>query len=600
MKKRNNKRRNVNYILKLAFEPKLWFVFIIPMLAIILSQKDVISSLLSARIFNNFQFAVEGDHDISFLKKAIFLSVLLFLTDIFEWLFNTISDLIENYWREHVSVKLEKSFIEKDFKTDIADFDNPNLKSRRSLAQAVDPVGQIKAAITCIGKILVTFSFAAILWRYSPVMVFVAVIIKIPTYFVIGKINNENREFRIETGVVNREKNYYKNIPVDRATAKEFKMFDMKAYICEKYKIIVEKYYKFFKGKYVKNATGNSLLEYYDKVIIIAAQIVIGISVFTGSMMFGDYILFISAFKNLYGSAESLASYAAQFKDMRIQNNMLREYIENNSIFENGEGKVVNVSNKLHTFEFKDVSFTYPGTTKEILHNLNLTIYGGKTYGIVGLNGSGKSTLVNLLLRLYEPDSGEILLDGVNIKKYNIYSYYETIACVFQCTTHYAMTIKDYIASGNACDENKVRSAINKVKLDAWCNELQHGIDTMLTRAFSSENNSVEPSMGQWQKLSIARAIYKDSPIMILDEPSASLDVDSEHEIFKYIARLADTKTAILISHRLSNIIECDHIFVLQDGNLAEQGNHLELLEMGGIYANLFNSQAKYYKSEEE
>lgn len=600
MKKQNKKHRNSKYILSLAIEPKLWFVIIIPVLTILLGQKEVITSWLSARIFNNFQFAVESDHEISFLKKAIFLSVLLFLADILEWLFNTISDLIENYWRERVSVKLEKTFIEKDFKTDIADFDNPDLKSRRSLAQAVDPVGQIKAATTCIGKILAILSFAVILWRYSPVMVLVAIIIKIPTYFVIGKINNENRKFRIETGAVNREKNYYKNIPVDRATAKEFKIFDMKAYVCEKYEKTVEKYYKFFKRKYVKNATGNSLLEYYDKVIIIVVQIVIGTSVFTGSMMFGDYILFISAFKNLYGSAESIANYAAQFKDMHIQNNMFGEYIENNSIFENGESKAVKVSNKLHTFEFKDVSFTYPGTTKEILHNLNLSIYGGKTYGIVGLNGSGKSTLVNLLLRLYEPDSGEILLDGVNIKEYDIYSYYETIACVFQCTTHYAMTIKDYIASGNTSDENRIRNAINKVKLDAWCNELPHGMDTMLTRAFSFGNNSVEPSMGQWQKLSIARAIYKDSPIMILDEPSASLDVDSEHEIFKYTAGLADKKTAILISHRLSNIIECDHIFVLQDGNLVEQGNHIELLEMGGIYANLFSSQAKYYKSGEE
>ena len=206
--------------------------------------------------------------------------------------------------------------------------------------------------------------------------------------------------------------------------------------------------------------------------------------------------------------------------------------------------------------------------------------------------------MVNLLLRLYEPDSGEILLDGVNIKEYNIHSYYEAIACVFQNTTHYAMPIKDYVSAGKPCDIDKAQAAIKQVKLDKWCDELPHGLDTMLTRAFTSETDSVEPSIGQWQKLSIARAIYKDAPIMILDEPSASLDVDSENEIFNYITQLTVKKTAILISHRLSNIIGCDHIFVLQDGCLVEQGNHQTLLEMGGVYANLFESQAKYYKSE--
>ena len=160
------------------------------------------------------------------------------------------------------------------------------------------------------------------------------------------------------------------------------------------------------------------------------------------------------------------------------------------------------------------------------------------------------------------------------------------------------MTIKDYISSGKPCDIDKAESAIKQVKLDSWCDELPHGLDTMLTRAFTSETDSVEPSIGQWQKLSIARAIYKDAPIMILDEPSASLDVDSENEIFNYITQLTVKKTAILISHRLSNIIGCDHIFVLQDGCLVEQGNHQTLLEMGGVYANLFNSQAKYYKAE--
>lgn len=597
MRKLNKKDGNIRLILKLALEPKLWFVIIIPILTIILGQKEVMTSWLTAQIFNKLQFVVEGNRDIALLKSAVLFGFLLFLVNIVEWFINTISSLIENYWREHVKVNLQRKFLRKDYKIDIANFDNPDLQSQRSVAQATDPVDQIKTVVSCVSKIFVIISFSVALWQYHPILIVIGFVVKIPAFFVTNKINEENRKFRIETDVINRQKNYYKNIPVARAVAKEFKIFNMKDYVCEKYDQTVKNYYKKFKGRYIRDVTNRSILVHYDSIVTIIVQITIGVSVFTGKMLFGDFTLILAAFNNLAGSFESFVEFAAKFKDLREQNNMLREYLDEEAIFDAGEKNSIEVKGTLHTIEFKNVSFTYPGTEKEVLHNLNLTISEGKTYGLVGLNGSGKSTLVNLLLRLYEPTMGEIQLNGINIKEYNIHSYYETIACVFQNTTKYAMPIKDYISSGKPCDIQKAVDAIVQVKLNDWCSELPHGLDTMLTRAFSSQSDSIEPSIGQWQKLSIARALYKDSPIMILDEPSASLDVDSENEIFNYIANLTEKKTAILISHRLSNIIECDHIFVLQDGCLVEQGNHHNLIELGGLYAKLFESQSKYYKT---
>lgn len=566
MKNQNKKDGNIRLILKIALEPKLWFVIIIPILTIILGQKEVVTSWLSAQIFNKLQFVVTGNRDITLLKSAVFFSALLFLVNIAAWLITTVSDFIENYWREYVGVKLQRRFMQKDYKIDIADFDNPELQSRRSVAQGTDPVGQIKTVVACISKIFVTISFAVILWQYHPILIPIAFVVKIPAYFVTNKVNEENRKFRIETDVINREKGYYQNLPVDRSVAKEFKIFNMKDYVCDKYDQTVRNYYKKFKNRYIKDVTHRSILSNYDLIVTIVIQIVLGISVFTGKMLFGDYTLLLAAFTNLAGGFESLVDFATQFKDLHEQNNMFREYLDDEAIFDEGEKNTREVTGKLHTIAFRNVFFTYPGTEKEVLHNLNMTVSEGKTYGLVGLNGSGKSTLVNLLLRLYEPTSGEILLDGINIKEYNIRSYYEAIACVFQNTTRYAMPVKDYISSGKECDMKKVEGAIRQVKLDNWCSELPHGLDTMLTRAFSSESDSVEPSVGQWQKLSIARAIYKDSPIMILDEPSPSLDVDSENEIFTYIAKLAVKKTAVLISHRLSNIMECDSIYFLKDG----------------------------------
>lgn len=597
MKNQNKKDGNIRLILKIALEPKLWFVIIIPILTIILGQKEVVTSWLSAQIFNKLQFVVTGNRDITLLKSAVFFSALLFLVNIAAWLITTVSDFIENYWREYVGVKLQRRFMQKDYKIDIADFDNPELQSRRSVAQGTDPVGQIKTVVACISKIFVTISFAVILWQYHPILIPIAFVVKIPAYFVTNKVNEENRKFRIETDVINREKGYYQNLPVERSVAKELKIFNMKDYVCDKYDQTVRNYYKKFKNRYIKDFTHRSILSNYDLIVTIVIQIVLGISVFTGKMLFGDYTLLLAAFTNLAGGFESLVDFATQFKDLHEQNNMFREYLDDEAIFDEGEKNTREVTGKLHTIAFRNVFFTYPGTEKEVLHNLNMTVSEGKTYGLVGLNGSGKSTLVNLLLRLYEPTSGEILLDGINIKEYNIRSYYEAIACVFQNTTRYAMPVKDYISSGKECDMKKVEGAIRQVKLDNWCSELPHGLDTMLTRAFSSESDSVEPSVGQWQKLSIARAIYKDSPIMILDEPSASLDVDSENEIFTYIAKLAVKKTAVLISHRLSNIMECDSIYFLKDGQITEKGTHRELMAQNGAYAELFMRQAKYYQS---
>ena len=235
------KNGNVKFILNLALEPKLWFIIFIPVLAIILEQKEFVSSWLSAQIFNILQFIVEGKHDISLLRSAIFFSVLLFCVNIAEWLISTISGLIENYWREHVNVKLQTKFMKKDYRIDIANFDNPELQSRRSVAQGIDPIDQIKKVISGVAKIPVAISFGTVLWNYNPLMVFIAVIVKLPLYFIRTKINNENREFHIQTDVLQREKSYFRNIPVDKSSVKEFKIYHMQEYVCDKYDVSVKK-----------------------------------------------------------------------------------------------------------------------------------------------------------------------------------------------------------------------------------------------------------------------------------------------------------------------------------------------------------------------
>ena len=185
---KNRKDGNIRLILKLALEPKLWFVIIIPIFTVALGQAEVVTSWLIAQIFNKLQFVVEGNDDIALLKSAVMSGVLLFIVYIAVWLFNSISDLVENYWREHVNVKLQVKFIKKDYKINISDYDNPDLQSRRSVAQGTDLVSQIKTVLSCISKIFAIISFTVILWSYNPFLVLVAFIAKLPAYFVINKV----------------------------------------------------------------------------------------------------------------------------------------------------------------------------------------------------------------------------------------------------------------------------------------------------------------------------------------------------------------------------------------------------------------------------
>ena len=589
--------KNITFILKLAVTPGLWFVIFVPIVRIIIAQREVVLAWLSANIFNNLQIMLSSDRDAKYLRTAIFYGITMFVVFIAEWLLSTISDMIENYWRERTNLKLKRRFMQKDYKMDAAYFDDPDKQSHRSIVESVDPVGEIMSVVSVVGKLCSAVSFAVIMWQYSPLFIPVALLIQLPTYFINNRLITADRKFRLASDPIIRERDYYKSVPVDKSDVKEYKVFSMTEYIVEKYKKTSSLYFKKYRGHYIRDSVGTDFIREYLAVINLVSQIVLGFSVFVGKILFGEYTLLLAAFNNLSGSISVLMDFSAECHDMHEQNELLLDYFDESTIFERSEACARKVEKKPHTMELRGVSFRYPGCEKYVLRDISMTLEPGKSYGLVGLNGCGKSTLVNILLRLYEPESGEILLDGVNIKEYEINSYYSAFACVFQSATKYSMTIRDYISAGKECDAERLENAIKRAGLDEWCGSLPGGADTMLTRAFTSENSSVEPSIGQWQKLSIARAIYRDSEIMILDEPSASLDVDAENEIFGYITALSENKTSLLISHRLSNIMDCDRIFLMRDGSLAEQGAHRELLEQDGEYAKLYMMQAKHYQS---
>ena len=243
-----------------------------------------------------------------------------------------------------------------------------------------------------------------------------------------------------------------------------------------------------------------------------------------------------------------------------------------------------------------NVSFKYPGADKHVLKDINFKINPGETVVLVGLNGAGKTTLIKLLTRLYDPTEGVILLDGKDIRTYNVKDLYSLFGIIFQDFGRYAFTVKENISFGNInaeLDFERMKEAARQSGADVFIEKYPSGYETPLTRYF--EDNGAELSIGQWQKLAIARAFYSNADILILDEPTASLDPMAEQEIFNQFDELRNGKTSIFVSHRLSSATTASKIIVLENGQVIEIGSHEELMKKQEKYYTLFSTQAKRY-----
>ncbi len=245
---------------------------------------------------------------------------------------------------------------------------------------------------------------------------------------------------------------------------------------------------------------------------------------------------------------------------------------------------------------FDNVSFSYPGTNKAVLKNFSLKINPGEKIALVGINGAGKTTLIKLLCRFYDPDEGKITLDGHDLKDIDPESWYYQVGAIFQDYAKYHFIVKEAIAigrTGATSSIEKVKEAAKAGEADVFIEEWEKKYEQMLGKEFTE---GVEPSIGQWQKLALARTFYRDPKVLILDEPTSSIDAEAEAKIFEKLEALPRDRTVILISHRFSTVRQADKIGVIEDGQLKELGSHEDLLKINGTYAHLFTLQAKGYQ----
>lgn len=314
-----------------------------------------------------------------------------------------------------------------------------------------------------------------------------------------------------------------------------------------------------------------------------------------GIIAIADFMMLVNA-SNTFGN--SLNAIISQIQDLSKKIQFAYDYVDFLQMeWEKKDGTKIPNNDKIHSIEFKHVTFAYPGNDKKVLDDVSVTINAGEKISIVGFNGAGKSTFIKVLCRLYTINEGEILVDGININDFSLEEYYKLISVVFQDFVVLAFSVKDNILLGDSenTSDGDIMPLIEQVGLEKKINALPMGINTPVYKWY--DVRGFEPSGGEQQKMVMARAIYKAGSIVILDEPTAALDPIAEAEIYEQFNDMVDNKTALFISHRLSSCKFCDRILVFENGKIIENGTHKELLEyQNGVYAMMYQTQAQYYQ----
>lgn len=531
------------------------------------------------------------------LKPPAFWLITLALCTLFVNYFTKLSTYYREIAQEYMNCKVANIVMGKIDELDLSYFDDPktydsiekvsNESVARCISILVMLVTLLRYITTFIGILVVIISLS------GSIAIFMCVTM-IPIFYV--SISIAFRQYQIYSNRVQnlRLADYLKELSLKYENIKELKIYQAIVYLKNKMIEIYTGYIKedkVYKKRFLRELTLTDILQYIFST---------GIKVFTvfksiiEKRTIGDLTMYISALDNMENSIRIiLDSVASLYSDNLYMENLIAlTKMESNM---KDVGKRV-LTEEFEVIEFKNVSFKYPNTEKYVLKDLNIKFEKKKSYALVGLNGSGKTTFVKLLMRLYDPQKGEVLIDGINIKEFTIQSLRENIGVIFQDFIRYPLTVKENINIGVKEKEDNLKSIIEAAKIsgaDEFINNLPLKYESMLQKEW---DNGSELSVGQWQKIAIARAILKDSSILILDEPSSALDPKSEYEMFQKMKNLMIGKMSIMITHRFSNVRIVDEIFVMKNGEIVEFGTHENLMKKEGEYFKLYNIQAKYYK----
>ncbi len=600
------------YICGMVWKTGPWILIVMVLTAVLTGILPMVGSLLSKEILNELQviIAARASAQVSgaaytavfWGSMVMFLLIFFFLYRIFSHVVGRISGAVTRIAGEKVIRHVKVQIMEKAKELDLASFDLPDFYEKLENANreaTMRPISVLSSTFDAISRIISLVSYIVILatapdmWWTAPVMI----LISIPTAVVNFSYKRKTFMYMRKRSKDRRQMIYYSELMVNKDMIKEIRMYDLGDQMVNRYNGVFERYYIGMRKLILRESVWQIVLTVLSSVVNCIFFGMIAMKVFSGEIRIGDYSLYTEALTSIASAVSGLISVSATvYEGTLFIDNLLSFMKEKPTVVPRVEPPAEIAYGQPHTIEFVDVSFSYPGTDRPVLKHINLKFRPGETVVLVGLNGAGKTTFIKLLTRLYDPTEGYILLDGKDLRDYEPSELYRMFGIIFQDFGKYAVSVSDNISFGDVhrkADAEEIKQAAVAANADDFISRLPVGYDTPLMRFF--EADGVELSVGQWQKLSIARAFYSQSDILILDEPTASLDPIAEQEIFNQFDRLRADKTTIFVSHRLSSATVASKIVVLEYGELIEEGTHKELMDRRGRYYELFTTQASRY-----
>jgi len=501
--------------------------------------------------------------------------------------------LAERFMR-HISITLMKHAANLD----LLSYEDPVFydKLERARAQITDRVQTIKIAGRLIQEAITTISLAAGIFFYSPWLLLALFVCVVPAFMGETHFAFLTYSMSFQQTPARRELDYLRTVSGTKEGAKEVKLFGLAPFLVGRYSDVADRLYDQTVGVARRKLTVGSLLGllgvagYYGTYAFVIYQTV------HGSLSIGKLTMLAGAIAAASTNIQAVFITFAEIANQALFMTDLLEFFDVRPKIQSNTGALAAPKRIQQGFEFKNVSFSYPGSSRVILKNVNFKLAPSERIAIVGENGQGKTTIVKLLTRLYDPTEGQILLDGRDLREYDLDSLWQQIGVIFQDFMRYEMTASANIAVGRIEERHnpfRIRAAANKSLAEQAIRKLPKGFDQVLGSRFEG---AVDLSGGEWQKIAIARAYLRDAQLLILDEPTAALDARSEHEVFQRFSELTEGKMSLLISHRFSTVKMSNRILVLKGGEIAEQGPHDQLLKDGGHYAELFELQAANYR----
>jgi ATP-binding cassette subfamily B protein len=523
-------------------------------------------------------------------------------------LINTKAQYVGEYAWDKVYKGLVSKYLRKSFTTDFKNMENPDFldlieRSKHAMYNYQGISGYCRRGSNILSNIVLVVIAGAAIAVINPLIILVLVVISYFIYKILDSTMEWTKiNFRDAMSSNFRKNYYFSSTARDFKYAKDIRLFKMQDFIEQTWKDINTVYYAACKKnhrKWVMCEAKMSFLRLFQNLLL---YVVLIYMVLNKGMSISDFVLYIGLVASFSTAMTDMFCNMVWMNMNRMELDDFRTFMdwnEDKPDIEKGQGVSKNIGLKQFEFKFENVSFKYPGHEKYVLKNINLTIEAGSKLAVVGINGAGKTTLTKLLMRLYEPTEGRILLNGVDVKKYDRDTYFKIFAPVFQNIEIFAFPVWQNISMKpeNETDKNRTMEALERSGLDEKINKYENKIDTMLLRIF--DPNGVDLSGGERQRLAMARALYQNREVLVLDEPTAALDALAEDRMYQEFNQMVKGKTAIFISHRLSSTRFCDKIVMFEDGRIIEEGTHEQLINANGKYRNMFQVQAQYYKDKE-